>query len=170
MKNENMRLIEIMDHKNYNQDWPIIERNAVRAIIRNKNKIALIKSYREGFYKFPGGGIEKGESHIDTLIRETQEETGLIIQEHSVKELGFFVEKRKSLFEEAIFLQHSYYYLADVEDKITETHLEGYEIDLDYRLEWIDLLDAILLNQTYKGLEYSFVERETIVLNFLLKK
>ena len=55
-----------MDHRDYLESWERIERNAVRAVIRKDNLIALVKSKKEGFYKFPGGGIEPGEEHIDT--------------------------------------------------------------------------------------------------------
>lgn len=90
-----MRIIKVLDQRDYLESWSKIERHAVRAIIRKDNRIALVKSKKEGFYKFPGGGIENDEEHIDTLIRETEEETGLIIKENTVRDYGFFVECRK---------------------------------------------------------------------------
>ena len=41
------------------------------------------------FYEFPGGGIEKGESFNDALIRETKEDAGLIIKPKSIKKFGY---------------------------------------------------------------------------------
>ena len=75
----------------------------MRAIIVKDGKVALIKSLKENQYKFPGGGIEDGESHIDILIRETKEETGLIIKLNSIKECGFIHEIRKSIFNDDAF-------------------------------------------------------------------
>ena len=68
-----MRLIAVFDEKNYKQRSGTV-REAVRAIIVKDGKVALVKSLKENHYKFPGGGIESNESHIDTLIRETKEQ------------------------------------------------------------------------------------------------
>lgn len=46
-----------------------ITREAVKGIIFRKNKILLIHSRVNNDYKFPGGGIEKNETHIDTNKR-----------------------------------------------------------------------------------------------------
>ncbi len=160
-----MRIIKVLDQRDYLESWSKIERHAVRAIIRKDNRIALVKSKKEGFYKFPGGGIENDEEHIDTLIRETEEETGLIIKENTVRDYGFFVECRKSIYEEAIFEQKSYYYLADVEERVNPIKLDGYEKDLEYELEWVDIQHAINVNKRFIGTKYSHIERETYVLN-----
>ncbi len=160
-----MRIIKVLDHRDYLETWEKIERHAVRAIIRKDNLIALVKSKKEGFYKFPGGGIENDEEHIDTLIRETEEETGLVIKENTVRDYGFFVECRKSIYEEAIFEQKSYYYTAEVEDILKPIKLDEYEKELDYELEWVDIHQAIKINKTFSGTKFSYIERETLVLN-----
>jgi len=164
-----MRIIKVLDKRDYLDTWEKIERNAVRAIIKKDNLIALVKSKREGFYKFPGGGVEIDEDHIDTLIRETQEESGLVIKENTVREYGFFVECRKSLFEEAIFEQKSYYYTAEVEDTLAPTNLDDYEKELEYELEWVDINTALDVNEAFEGIEeYTYIVRETYVLQELL--
>lgn len=164
-----MRIIKVLDKRDYLDTWDKIERNAVRAIIQKDNLIALVKSKKEGFYKFPGGGVEIDEDHIDTLIRETQEESGLVIKENTIREYGFFVECRKSLFEDAIFEQKSYYYTAEVEDALVHTNLDEYEKDLDYVLEWVDISTALSVNEAFEGIdEYTYIVRETYVLNELL--
>lgn len=164
-----MRIIKVLDKRDYLDTWEKIERNAVRAIIKKDNLIALVKSKREGFYKFPGGGVEIDEDHIDTLIRETQEESGLVIKENTVREYGFFVECRKSLFEDAIFEQKSYYYTAEVEDTLVPINLDDYEKELDYELEWVDINTALEVNEAFEGIEeYTYIVRETFVLHELL--
>lgn len=164
-----MRIIKVVDHRDYLESWNKIERYAVRAIIRREDVVALVKSKKEGYYKFPGGGVEEDEEHIDTLIRETEEETGLHIKENTVREYGFFVECRKSLYEDAIFEQKSYYYTAEVDESLIETKLDDYEKDLEFELEWVDISKAIKVNQKFKGVEYTHIERETVVLNELHK-
>lgn len=49
------------------------------AIIIKDNKILLIHRKKEGkeYWVFPGGGVEEGETHEETILREVREETGL---------------------------------------------------------------------------------------------
>ena len=164
-----MRLIALFDEKNYKHRSGII-REAVRVIILKEGKVALVKSLKENHYKFPGGGIESNESHIDTLIRETKEETELIIKPHSVKECGFIHEIRKSIYNDDAFEQISYYYFADVEDEVKEQELSSREQYLQYVLEWVDPLVAY--NVDYKlGQEYNnkFLLREACILDLIIK-
>jgi len=163
-----MRLITLFDEKNYKQRSGIV-REAVRAIIIKNDKVALVKSLKENHYKFPGGGIEDGESHIDTLIRETKEETGLIIKPNSIKECGFIHEIRKSIFNDDAFEQKSYYYFVEVEDQVSEQELSDKEKDLKYILEWVD--PVIAYNIDFKlGQDYNnkFLLREACVLDLII--
>ena len=163
-----MKLIALFDEKNYKQRSGII-REAVRAIIIKNKKIALVKSLKENHYKFPGGGIELGESNIDTLIRETKEETGLIIKLSSIRECGFIHEVRKSIFNDDAFQQISYYYFAEVEDEICEQELSDREKDLQYVLEWVE--PVIAYNIDYKlGQDYNnkFLLRKAYILNLII--
>lgn len=72
-----MQVLKILDMRDYDPAWEKFSREAVRALILRDGKITLVRSLRDGFYNFPGGGIESGESYFDTLIRETPEETRL---------------------------------------------------------------------------------------------
>lgn len=163
-----MKLIALFDEKNYKQRSGIV-REAVRAIIIKDGKVALVKSLKENHYKFPGGGIEFNESHIDTLIRETKEETGLIIKTDSIKECGFIHEMRKSIFNDDAFEQKSYYYFAEVEDEICEQELSEREKNLQYVFEWVD--PVIAYNVDYKlgqDYNYKFLLREACILNLIV--
>lgn len=162
-----MRLIEDFDKKNYEECKKLFYRKAVRAIIIKDNKLALIRSDKFGEYKFPGGGAEDGESDIDTLIRETREESGLNIIKESVKPYGMMMEKRKSVFEpEYIFQMESYYYLCDVSDQLSETNLDQYEVEYGYKLQFISLDEAIVNNQNALVHQETatWIERELCVL------
>ena len=75
-----MSLLFEIDFKDYNSNWNIVARPSARAIIIKNNKVYMIHSSKYDYYEFPGGGIEKGESMIDCLIRETKEEAGLIVK------------------------------------------------------------------------------------------
>ena len=56
-----------------------IERSAGAVIFRKENKkiYYLLLHYQSGHWDFPKGNIEKGEKLVETVKRETKEETGL---------------------------------------------------------------------------------------------
>ncbi len=165
-----MKLLKDFDSKNYCETWKKYSRNAVRAIIIRNGKIALVKSLKEGFYKFPGGGMEDGETHTDTLIREVLEETGLKIIPQTIREFGMIREIRKSLFRsDEIFEQNSYYYFAEAEDFVCETNLTEKEKELGYVLEWTDIKTAFDIDMEIGSrAETAFLLREAYILELLL--
>ncbi len=164
-----MDLLYVIDNKDYELNWNRFCREAVRAVILNKNKIAMVKSNTNGYYKFPGGGIEQGESHIDTLIRETQEEAGLQIIPESIKEFGMLLEIRKGINDNEIFEQKSYYYYANVTSNISLQNLDSYEYELGYELEYVEISKAYRINMALvKQIEATFLLREAYILNQLL--
>ena len=56
-------------------------RNSVRCLLINQNQeICLLYSRARDYYAIPGGGIEPGESLLQTLSRETLEETGYLLK------------------------------------------------------------------------------------------
>ena len=54
------RLFEI-DLKDYKETDSVFRRPSARAVIIRDDKIALVYSKREKYYKFPGGGIHDDE-------------------------------------------------------------------------------------------------------------
>lgn len=52
-----------------------------RALILNEGKLLVVKHpIDDSYYALPGGGLEKGESLKECIIREIQEELGVTIQ------------------------------------------------------------------------------------------
>lgn len=143
-----MRLIENFDSNNYEMCINTFHREAVRAVIIKNNKIALIKGKKFGEFKFPGGGKEEGESNMDTLIRETLEETGLTVDPSSIKPYGMALEKRRSVLNpNDLFQMESYYYLCEVYEHIQETKLDDYELLYGYQLHFVNIDEAINANE-----------------------
>lgn len=163
-----MKLIKVFDDHKYDEHWKIEKRIACRAIYYKTGKVAMVKSEKHQYYKFPGGGVEPGETNEEALIRETLEETGMIIKKETIQPFGYTIEKRKSIFGDSIFLQYSYYYLVDIEDERKDPHLVDYEIEEQFHLVFIDPSTAIKENNiVYQSKEYSFLQRENTILNFL---
>ena len=155
----------------------VIYRKAVRAVIFNaKNQLVMVqvKEHEKDDYQnqFPGGGLEAGESHLETLRREALEEAGIIIKE-DVELLGVMEERRKSReVADAYFVMKSTYYRCDVE-AYTDQQLEDYEKELGFIPIEIDIKEAyeknvaILQEQESKN---PFTQRDTFVLKSLLAK
>ncbi len=54
---------------------------AVAIIINKKNELLTVRKFGSTYYQLPGGKIENGERPVDTLIRELEEELGIILKE-----------------------------------------------------------------------------------------
>jgi 8-oxo-dGTP pyrophosphatase MutT (NUDIX family) len=162
-----MKTLITFDRKNYNFLSPRIIDNSMRAIITKYGKIGMVYSKRYEFYCFPGGRVEKGESKIEALIRETKEEAGLSIKPESIKEFGIITEIRKDLFIDGIYERHDFYYYCDVEDILIEPKLTKQEINAGYEFGFISIDDAITKNELELHFGGKFSEAETYVLKLL---
>ncbi len=164
-----MRLLFEIDKKDYNPNGTCFIRPSVRGIIIRDGKIAMVHSIKYNYYKFPGGGIEQGEEHITTLIREVKEETGLIVIPNSIREYGLVHRVQKGDIED-MFVQDNYYYLCEVEDTREVQKLDDYEAYEEFTLEWVTPQHAIEVNRTceHGGTDKVMVEREVRVLEMLI--
>ncbi len=81
-----MRVLFEIDTKDYKIGGTTTFRPSVRGIILLSGKIAMIYSQKYRYYKFPGGGVEEGETHIQTLTREVREEAGLFVDPYEAQE------------------------------------------------------------------------------------
>lgn len=168
-----MKALFNLDLKDYDEKWPEFVRPSVRAIIIRDGLIAMIHSKRYNYYKFPGGGIEKGENHYKTLIRETEEESGLSVDENSIREYGSVLRKHKTIYDErpTTLVQENYYYLCDIKDEINKQNLDPYESFELFTLEWISPEQAISANRSsdHGPKDKMMIEREALVLERLMK-
>ena len=168
-----MRLLFEIDLKDYDKAGKAFIRPSARAIIIKNKKIYMVHSLVYDYYKFPGGGIEKNESNIDALIRETAEEAGLKVIKDSIKEYGSVHRIQKSEREDYdIFLQDNFYYLCDVEENRINQNLDDYEDYEKFTLELIDPTHAIETNRNKNHGPKDMVElkREAKVLEMLIKE
>lgn len=163
-----MDTIKILDEKNYDPHWKRNLREAVRAVIIQGNQVAMVKSLAGGYYKFPGGGIEQGETRMEALHRETMEEAGLKIT--SDKEYGMVHEIRRDLYKEEIFEQKSYYYMAETDENSIERGFSGCELESGSIPEWVSLQKAYEDNMRLsQNMGTAFLLREVCVLKLLIE-
>ena len=91
-----MRALFDIDTKDYDPKGPAFVRPSVRGIILRDGKVAMVHSLKYDYYKFPGGGIEAGETRPQALVREVAEESGLQVLPKSIREYGLVHRVQKS--------------------------------------------------------------------------
>ena len=164
-----MRLLFEMDAKNYDPAGTVFSRPSVRGIILRGGTVAMVHSLKYDYYKFPGGGIEKGESPVEAVIRETAEEAGLVVLPGTVREYGYVhrVQKGKR---ENMFIQDNYYFLCEVQGQAGAQSLDGYEAEERFTLEWVRPRTAIQVNREHDhgAKDQIELEREAKVLERLI--
>ncbi len=171
-----MRELFTIDKKNYKENGTVGRRPSVRGIIVRTGKVAMMHSLKYDYYKLPGGGMERGETYEETLIREVKEESGLIVIEDSIREFGYVRRIEKGRFED-IFIQENFFYLCEAENRVVAQSLDDYEEEERFVLEFVSPEHAIDVNenavhgekeeiQTFKGM----LERENRVLALIKKE
>lgn len=125
----------------------VIERRAVRAVAFRGDKLLLIHARGPGDYKFPGGGVEPGESALEALGRELREETGHELAVPGA--LALRVEERRPAKESgAVFHMISDYYLCEVADgPAGRQSLDAYEERLGFAAAWVSPAEALAANE-----------------------
>jgi len=164
---------KIYHNHNLNLKGSCSRRDAVRAVISQNNKYLLIYSSQKGDYKFPGGGVEPGESFNQALEREVLEESGYRITEIGTQ-IALISEFSESREEELDYFQmdsHYFHCTIDLGEKL-ELNLDKYELDLNFEPLWISLEEAISANKKVmngRAESPSWTERETFFLEYLTK-
>ena len=137
-------------------------REAARAVAFKGNKIAMMHVSNHGYYKLPGGGIERGESIREALVREMLEETGCKIKITSP--IGKVIERRTHNNNE---LQTSYCFVAEVVH-VGQPRLDEGEVEAGYKLEWMAIDEAIKILE--KGKPKKEIRLENYLGKFIIKR
>ena len=164
-----MRLLFELDLKNYADCTHTFRRDSARSIIIRDGKVAMVHSLQYGYYEFPGGGIEPGETPIDAMIRETAEEAGLVVVPASVRPFGYVHRIQRSDRDATeCFVQGNYYYLCDAENEPVPRCLDERETEERFTPAFVDPLVAIRKNRTLSAAFPIPFERDARVLELLI--
>lgn len=165
-----MRHLFTIDLHNYDPNGPRLERPSVRAIIIEGGKVLMVHSLKYDYYKFPGGGIEPGETLTEALCREVAEESGFAVLADTIREYGLVHRVQKGERED-MFIQDNYYYLCDVGEALGQ-HLDDYEAEERFTPEFVTPDHAIHTNRFHDHgpIESVMLEREARVLERLMEE
>lgn len=121
-------------------------------IVQNGQVLILRRSagdnYRAGQYDIPGGKIDEGETIVEGLVREINEEVGLDVDMNSLSEiLNFGAESNDQNVEKHVYLckmdgsqsptiklshEHEAYFWLSIEDGIAKFKHPFYGVALDF--------------------------------------
>lgn len=167
---EEMKLLFAMDRGNYDPAGRVFARHSARSIVIRAGKVAMVRSEKYDYYKFPGGGMEPGEQPVDAMIRETREEAGLQVLPGTIRPYGYVHRVSPSDHPDAeIFLQDNFYFLCQAEET-QEQKLDEYEAEEGFHLTWMDPETAITVNRCHPhgNKDQEMLEREALVLERLM--
>ena len=162
-------LTEIHRSGDVNLNGKTDTRDAVRAVILRGQDLLMVYSSKVGDYKFPGGGVNAGESHQHALARELLEECGATLL--GVDDgMGVIIEydhAKESDFD--VFKMTSSYYFCRVGDGFHRQTLDEYEHALGFQPAWINVKDAIEANKSLLSLNKppKWLRREIFALDYI---
>ena len=162
-------LAEIYRAEGINTHGKTVHRTAVRAVILRGPELLMVYSSNVGDYKFPGGGVDLGETHQQALARELLEECGASLLSMD-RELGAIVEYNFAEEKEYdVFKMTSYYYFCQIREEFVSQKLDGYEKELGFQPVWINIDAAILANLSLLDINEipQWLRREIFILEHL---
>lgn len=129
----------------------------------------MVYSANVGDYKFPGGGVDEGETHSQALARELREECGASLlgvdgELGAVIEYNFAEEKDFDVFK-----MTSHYYFCQVSGGFGAQKLNDYERDLGFKPVWVNIDEAISTNHSLLNSHTppEWLRRENFVLEYI---
>ncbi len=167
-----MRLLFTIDTGDYNPNGTVLSRPSARGIIIRDGKTAMVHSLKFDYYKFPGGGIEPGESAVEAMIREVAEESGLTVLPESIREYGR-VHRVSRGRDVDMFVQDNDYFLCEAADMLRVQQLDTYEQDATFVLEYVTAAHAIRTNREADHGDFPYgtmTERDARVLELLVEE
>ncbi len=145
-------------------------RRSVRGVIVEGDKLLVIYLKNYGEYKLPGGGVEPGETLIEALKREVNEETGFTVTD-VIRPIGKIIHTRPDKqSEDELFTQISYYYVCSVNDVSSGIKPSENEIAYGIVPVWENINDIVSTNRKNLGnIVGHFSVREMFTFDYIKK-
>lgn len=136
MKSKKIETYDVYNNK-YVADINKLELSVHVYGIAIKNGKILISPQYDG-YDFPGGTAEKGETHIDTLVREIKEETGYLVEPIELLNIytSFFHHIKKNKDYQSYLI---YYLVKIVDGKISNEGFDEDEKEYAKTAKWVNI-------------------------------
>lgn len=149
-----------------NPDFPIEKtRRTVRAYPIYQGKLVLVhinctdKWGLRNHYETPGGGVEKGETCEEALIRELKEELGAegeIIKHLGKVAINYNLVKRRDISDVFVFKVNKLY-----KNHLTELEKSS---NMEIRMLELDEYISVLNNPRHSNIEFSIYNRDKYLL------
>lgn len=136
MKNNKIDTYDVYNNK-YTTDINNLDLSVHIYGIAIENEKILISPQYDG-YDFPGGTAEKGESHIQTLIREFKEETGYLVEPIKLLNVytSFFHHQKRNKDYQSYLI---YYLVKIVDGEISSEGFDEDEKEYAETAKWINI-------------------------------
>ena len=136
MKNNKIDTYDVYNNK-YTTDINNLDLSVHIYGIAIENEKILISPQYDG-YDFPGGTAEKGENHIQTLIREFKEETGYLVEPIKLLNVytSFFHHQKRNKDYQSYLI---YYLVKIVDGEISSEGFDEDEKEYAETAKWINI-------------------------------
>jgi 8-oxo-dGTP pyrophosphatase MutT (NUDIX family) len=140
------------------RDFPVMERDAVRVVVRDSEGRILLFHARDveapelgEWWELPGGGIDAGESYLQAAIRELREETGIAISVVQVgppswRRIASFRYRRSRRLQREVVVGVQ---LSRPGPEIDTTNRLDYENEDYFGFRWWPVLDVIASSERF---------------------
>lgn len=114
----------------------MVESAGLLIIFNNKMLVAhpVKKKLKYGTYTIPKGKLEKGETHLEAAIRETKEETGILIDEKLIDKTPHVIDYTD---EEGVIYKKLTYFIVYLDERI---RISKKKIDKN-EIDWVGFID-----------------------------
>ena len=132
---------KVVTHDVYKKEYLVNPENLDISVhlygIAIKDGKVLISPQYDG-YDFPGGTAKKGETHIETLVREMKEETGYLVEPMQIIKMytSFFHHKKKNKDYQSYLV---YYIVKVIDGEISDIGFDEDEKEYAKKAKWVDL-------------------------------